>query len=54
MGKIKLTPKQKYIKEMRDYWEQTRGTGIPGTKASTPDNFDAIIGDYYDREVKGK
>ena len=49
-----MTEKAKYIKEMREYWQATRGAGIPGTRASEPANLEQIIGDYYDKYVRSK
>ena len=43
--------KDKYIKEMREYWEKTRGSGILGTTASFPDSFDEKLGEYYDNNI---
>ena len=49
-----ISERDKYIKEMREYWQATRGSGIKGTKALEPDNFEEIIGKYYDEHIKHK
>ena len=46
-----MEARDKYIKEMKAYWQATRGSGIKGTKAREPENFEQIIGDYYDKHM---
>ena len=46
-----MNDKEKYIKEMLEEWRRTRSSGIPGTRAWEPDNFEEIIGKYYDEHV---
>ncbi len=43
--------KKAYVAEMREYWQKTRCSGILGTKAMEPPNFEQIIGDYYDKYI---
>ena len=44
--------REAYIKEMRHYYEKTRGSSIPGTKTLFPDGFDEKMGDYYNTVLK--
>ena len=36
-----------FIQEMLEYWERTRGSGIPGTKAKLPDDVVERLRDYH-------
>jgi len=46
-----MTERETYIKEMREYWQETRGSGIQGTTAFIPDNFNEKMGEYYDHNI---
>jgi len=43
--------RDKYLREMREYWLETRGSGIQGTTVFIPANFNERVGEYYDKNI---